>query len=59
MDSTGLGIIASGSVKGLIAHAYALEQHSRAEPSVEAHHRVNGQDTGRNSRGRRTIKKIG
>ena len=30
----------------------ALELHSRAAPSVEAHHHVNGPDTGRNSRGR-------
>ena len=35
----------------------ALELHSRAAPSVEAHHRVNGPDTGRNSGGRRIIKK--
>ena len=35
----------------------ALELHSRAEPSVEAHHLVNGADTGRNSGGRR-IKKL-
>ena len=35
----------------------AKEQHSRAAPSVEAHHRVNGPDTGRNSGGRR-IKNI-
>ena len=35
----------------------ALELQSRAEPSVEAHHPVNGPDTGRNSGGRRTGKK--
>ena len=29
-----------------------LELHSRATPSVEAHQRVNGPNTGRNSRGR-------
>ena len=33
-----------------------LELHSRAAPSVEAHHRVNGPDTERNSGGRRTKK---
>ena len=32
------------------------ELHSRAAPSVEAHHLVNGPDTGRNSRGRRKKK---
>ena len=31
----------------------ALELHSRAAPSVEAHQRINGPNTGRNSRGRR------
>ena len=31
----------------------ALELHSRAAPSVEAHHRVNNPDTARNSGGRR------
>ena len=31
----------------------ALELHSRAEPSVEAHHSSVGPDTGRNSGGRR------
>ena len=36
----------------------ALELHSRAVPSVEAHHRVNGPDTGRNSGGRQIIKKL-
>ena len=30
----------------------ALELDSRAAPSVEAHHRVYGQETGRNSGGR-------
>ena len=30
----------------------ALEPHSRAVPSVEAHHRVSGPNTGRNSGGR-------
>ena len=35
----------------------ALELHSRAAPSVEAHHHVNGPDTGRNLGGRRIIKK--
>ena len=30
-----------------------LELHSRATSSVEAHHHVNGPDTGRNSAGRR------
>ena len=35
-----------------------LELHSRAAPNVEAHHLVNSPDTGRNSRERRTIKKI-
>ena len=34
-----------------------LELQSRAAPSVEAFHSVNGPDTGRNSRGRRVIKK--
>ena len=34
----------------------ALELHSRAVPSVEAHHSVNGPNTGRNSGGRRVIK---
>ena len=38
-------------------HEPALELHSRAAPSVEAHHRVNGPDTERNSGGR-WIKKI-
>ena len=33
-----------------------LELHSRDAPSVEAHHRVNGPDTGRNSGGRRKKK---
>ena len=37
----------------------ALELHGRAAPSVEAHHRVNSPDTGRNSRGRGdNIKKV-
>ena len=31
-------------------------QEPALEPSVEAHHRVNGSDTGRNSEGRRIIK---
>ena len=31
----------------------ALGLHNRAVPSVEAHHHVNGPDTGRNSGGRR------
>ena len=35
----------------------ALELQSRAAPNVEAHHRVNGSDTERNSGGRRIIKK--
>ena len=35
----------------------ALELHSRAAPIVEAHHRVNGPDTGRNSGGRQIEKK--
>ena len=35
----------------------ALKLHSGAAPSVEAHHRVNGPDRGRNS-GARWIKKI-
>ena len=35
----------------------ALELHSRAAPSVEAHHHVSGANTGRNARGRR-IKKM-
>ena len=34
----------------------ALELHSRAAPSVEAHHHVKGPDTGRNFGGRRIIK---
>ena len=34
-----------------------LELHSRAAPSVESHHHVNGPDTGRNYGGRRIIKK--
>ena len=34
----------------------ALELHSRTVPSVEAHHHVNGPDTGSNSKGRQ-IKK--
>ena len=34
----------------------ALDLHSRAAPNVEAHHRVNSPNTGRNSRGRQ-IKK--
>ena len=34
----------------------ALELPSRAAPSVEAHHRSDGPDTGRNSGGRRIIK---
>ena len=34
-----------------------LELHSRAVPSVEAHHRVNGPNTGRNSGDRQIIKK--
>ena len=33
----------------------ALELHSRAAPSVEAHHRVSGPNTERNSQGRRMI----
>ena len=37
----------------------ALELHSRAAQSVEAHHYVNGPKTGGNSRRRRIIKKIG
>ena len=36
----------------------AQELHSRAVPSVEAHHRSVGPDTGRNSGGRLIIKKI-
>ena len=36
----------------------ALELHRRAAPSVEAHHHIKGPDTGRNSRGRRIIKKL-
>ena len=36
----------------------ALKLHSRAVPSVDAHHHVNGPDTGINSRARRIIKKI-
>ena len=35
----------------------ALELHSRDAPSVEAHHRVNGPNAGRNSGGRRIINK--
>ena len=35
-----------------------LELHSRAAQSVEAHHRVNSPDTGRNSGGRRIKKKL-
>ena len=35
----------------------ALELHSRAAPRVEAHHRVNNLNTGRNSGGTRIIKK--
>ena len=35
----------------------ALELHSRAAPSVEAHHHSDGPDAGRNSRGRWIIKK--
>ena len=34
----------------------ALELQSMAVPRVEAHHSVNGPDTGRNSGGRRTKK---
>ena len=34
----------------------ALEQHRRAAPSVVAHHRVSGPNTGWNSRIRRIIK---
>ena len=34
-----------------------LELHSKAVPRVEAHHRVNGPDPGRNSGGRQIIKK--
>ena len=34
------------------------ELYSRAAPSVEAHHHVNGSDTGSNSGGRQTIKKV-
>ena len=34
-----------------------LELHGRAAPSVEAHHRVSGPNTGINSGGRRIIKK--
>ena len=33
-----------------------LELHSRAAPSVEAHHHVSSPNTGRNSKGRQTIK---
>ena len=33
----------------------ALELHSRAAPSVEAHHRVNSPNTGRNSGGGQII----
>ena len=33
----------------------ALELHSRAEPSVKAHHRSDGPDAGRNSRGSQII----
>ena len=36
----------------------ALELHSRAAPSVEAHHCVNGPDTERNSGGRSIVKKL-
>ena len=36
----------------------ALELHSRAAPSVEAHHRVNSPNTGRNSGGRGIINKM-
>ena len=36
----------------------ALELHSRAVQSVVAHHRVSGPNTGRNSAGRQTIKKM-
>ena len=35
----------------------ALELHSRAAPSVEAHHGSVGPNTGRNSGGKRIIKK--
>ena len=35
-----------------------LELHSRAALSVEAHHHVNGPDTGKNSGGRWIIKKL-
>ena len=36
----------------------ALGLYSRAAPSVEAHHYVNGPDTGRNSGGRQIKKKL-
>ena len=36
----------------------ALELHSRAAPSVEAHHHLDGPDAGRNSGGRQLIKKV-
>ena len=36
----------------------ALDLHTRAAPSVEAHYHVNGPDTGRNSGGRRIVEKI-
>ena len=36
----------------------AQELQSRAASSVEAHHRVNGPDTGSNSGGRQVIKKV-
>ena len=35
----------------------ALQLHSRAAPTVEAHHRVSGPNTGRNSGGRWIQKK--
>ena len=35
-----------------------LELQSRGAPSVKAHHRFNGPDTGRNSEGRWIIKKL-
>ena len=37
---------------GMCKPLIALELHSRAAPSVEANHRVNGPDTERNSGGR-------
>ena len=40
----------------LYIHELALELLSRAAPSVEAHHHVNGHDKGRNS-GERQMKK--